>query len=203
MSNEIRAQFVRDMQVAGLSAGTQGQYLSSVDLFFKATWLSPEAATEQDVQTFLIGLRERDVARETFRGYRFALESLFANTLGRDWAPLPSALLEDLRRVWVTHRHPVWLFANKRGSNHVDTGALYKLFAQVRGEQGLGDAVKPHALRHSFATRLIEQGVPAETVRILLGHASIKTTQTYLHLTEPIRRQVTQAVSGFCVSLFD
>jgi hypothetical protein len=100
MSNEIRAQFVRDMQVAGLSAGTQRQYLSSVDLFFKATWLSPEAVTEQDVQTFLIGLRERDVARETFRGYRFALECLFANTLGRDWplfgkknsAPRPSSV---------------------------------------------------------------------------------------------------------------
>ncbi len=85
MSNGIREQFVRDMQVAGLSAGTQGQYLSCVDLFFKATWLSPEAVVEQDVQTFLIGLRERDVARETFRGYRFALECFFANTLGRDW----------------------------------------------------------------------------------------------------------------------
>jgi site-specific recombinase XerD len=118
-------------------------------------------------------------------------------------APLPPALLGDLRRVWATHRHPVWLFANKRGSGHVDAGELYKVFAQVRREQGLGDAVKPHALRHSFATRLMEQGVPAETVRILLGHASLKTTQTYLHLTEPIRRQVNEAVGGFCVSLFD
>jgi len=85
MSNGIRDQFVRDMQVAGLASGTQEKYLSSVDFFFKATWLSPESATEQDVQTFLIGLRDRDVARETFRGYRFALECLFANTLGRDW----------------------------------------------------------------------------------------------------------------------
>jgi len=86
MSNEIREQFVRDMQVAGLAVGTQEKYLSSVDLFFKATWLSAQAVTEQDVQTFLIGLRDRDVARETFRGYRFALECLFRNTLGQDWA---------------------------------------------------------------------------------------------------------------------
>jgi hypothetical protein len=85
MSNGIREQFVRDMQVAGLAAGTQEQYLSSVDLFFKATWLSPEAVTEQDVQGFLISLRDRDVARETFRGYRYALACLFVNTLGRDW----------------------------------------------------------------------------------------------------------------------
>ena len=85
MSNEIRSQFVRDMQVAGLAAGTQEQYLSSVNLFFKATWLSAEAVAEQDVQGFPIALRERDVARETFRGYRWALEFLFVNTLGRDW----------------------------------------------------------------------------------------------------------------------
>ena len=103
MSNGIREQFVRDMQVAGLSAGTQAQYLSSVDLFFKATWLSPEAVTEQDVQTFLIGLRDRDVARETFRGYRFALECLFGNTLGRDW-PLFTKKNSARRRNGVCRR---------------------------------------------------------------------------------------------------
>lgn len=119
-------------------------------------------------------------------------------------APLSQALLKDLRHMWwTTHRHAQWLFANKRGSDHVDEGELYKVFAQVRKEQGLDDAIKPHSLRHSFATRLMEQGVPAETVRILLGHASIKTTQTYLHLTEPIRRQVNEVVSSFSVSLFD
>jgi site-specific recombinase XerD len=118
-------------------------------------------------------------------------------------APLPPALLGDLRRVWATHRHPVWLFANTRGSAHVDEGELYKVFAQARHALKLNDAVKPHSLRHSFATRLMEQGVPAETVRILLGHASLKTTQTYLHLTEPIRRQVNDVVGGFCVPLFD
>lgn len=118
-------------------------------------------------------------------------------------APLPKALLADLRRVWATHRHPQWLFANKRGSAHVDEGDLYKVFAQVRHALKLDDTIKPHSLRHSFATRLMEQGVPAETVRILLGHASLRTTQTYLHLTEPIRRQVNDVVSGFCVSLFD
>ena len=117
-------------------------------------------------------------------------------------APLPRGLLEDLRRVWATHRNEVWLFANQKGSGPVNEGDLYRVFAQVRQAHGLGEAVKPHSLRHSFATRLMEQGVPAETVRILLGHASIKTTQTYLHLTEPIRRQVNDVVSAFSVPLF-
>ena len=85
MSNGIRDQFVRDMQVAGLAARTQEKYLSSVDCFFRTLWLSADTVTEQDVQTFLIGLRDRDMARETFRGYRFGLACLFVNTLGRDW----------------------------------------------------------------------------------------------------------------------
>ena len=86
MSNAIRDQFVRDMQVAGLSAGTQTRYLSCVNGFLKATWAPPASATEQEVQDFLIGLREAEAARETFRGYRYALQFLFVNTLGRDWA---------------------------------------------------------------------------------------------------------------------
>jgi len=118
-------------------------------------------------------------------------------------APLPRGLYLDLRSVWTTRQHPVWLFGNRQGSNHVNKGDLYQVFAQVRSELGLSGEVKPHSLRHSFATRLLERGVPVETVRILLGHASIKTTQTYLHLTEPIRRQVNEVVSGFSVSLFD
>ena len=85
MSNGIRDQFVRDMQVAGLAPGTQKRYVSSVNGFLKATWAAPESATERDVQSFLIAQRDLGAARETFRGYRFALQFLFVNTLGRDW----------------------------------------------------------------------------------------------------------------------
>ena len=48
----------------------------------------------------------------------------------------------------------------------------------------------PHCLRHGFATRLLEQGVELRVVQILLGHASIRSTEIYTHLTEPIRQQL-------------
>lgn len=85
MTNTIKDQFVVDMQVAGLVAGSQDRYLGCVNAFFRETWLTPDAVTEHDVQQFLISLRDRDVAGETFRGYRFALAFFFENTLRRDW----------------------------------------------------------------------------------------------------------------------
>jgi site-specific recombinase XerD len=48
----------------------------------------------------------------------------------------------------------------------------------------------PHNLRHGFATRLLEQGVDTRIVQILMGHASIRSTEIYTHLTEPIRQQL-------------
>jgi len=118
-------------------------------------------------------------------------------------APLPAPLYADLRRMWTLHRHAQWLFGNQRGTNHVDAGTVRTAFNKACVEAGIQEKVTPHCLRHSFATRLIEQGVPAETVRILLGHASIKTTQAYLHLTEAARKKLNDTAAGFCVPLFD
>jgi len=49
---------------------------------------------------------------------------------------------------------------------------------------GITKAVTPHKLRHSFATRLISEGVRTETVQNLLGHESITTTQIYAQITQ-------------------
>lgn len=85
VSPELRAQFVKDMETAGLSKATQQRYLKNVDLFFKSAWYSPAEVTEAMVQDFIISVRNRDVARERFRGYHYALKCFFVNTVGCDW----------------------------------------------------------------------------------------------------------------------
>ena len=85
-SNPLMAQFVRDMQVAGHGEGTQHAYLDAIQRFIQSTWVAPAAATEADFQSWLIALRRRDVAGQTFRVQRFALQFLFQNTLAREWA---------------------------------------------------------------------------------------------------------------------
>ncbi len=86
--NPIREQFIKDMQISGLSEATQQRYLKNVGLFFKTTWLSPQTVTEQVVRDFLLEVRNRDVARETFRGYFYALKFFFLTTMRRDWPSL-------------------------------------------------------------------------------------------------------------------
>ena len=104
--------------------------------------------------------------------------------------PLPQPVLDDLRKMWKSHRNPKWVFPNRAGTRPVDRGVLLRTFAQVVQDAGLMGAATSHSLRHSYATRLMESGVDIRVVQILLGHASIATTSIYTHLTEPTRAKL-------------
>lgn len=117
--------------------------------------------------------------------------------------PVPQGLLEDLRRIWTTHRSPAWLFPNKQGIEHIGVDNVQRLFRTLRNELGFCASLTPHSLRHGFAMRLFEQDMPAETIAILMGHDTVKTTKRYLHLTEAVRARVKQATANFYVPLFD
>lgn len=100
--------------------------------------------------------------------------------------PLPQPVLDELRKLWRTHRNPRWLFPNKRNSGPVGRDTLHATLAAVAQAAGI-PGITSRCLRHSYATRLLENGVDTRVVQILLGHANIATTTIYTHLTEPIR----------------
>jgi integrase/recombinase XerD len=101
--------------------------------------------------------------------------------------PLPQPLLHELRTLWRSHRHPCWLFPNRSGTNTLNQQVLSRTFKTAARAAGITRRVTPHALRHSYATRLLEGGVDTRVVQILLGHVNIATTAIYTHLTEPTR----------------
>lgn len=129
--------------------------------------------------------------------------------------PLPTCLLEELRRYWLFHRHPLLLFPNVgRGDRdpksvaarmHAATGpmppsSLQRLVIVARKQLNLPDA-SVHSLRHSFATHLLEAGAHLHTIQRLLGHKQITSTMVYLHLTHQTTQDTLALMDQLCRGL--
>jgi len=127
------------------------------------------------------------------------------------YVPLPDRTLEILREHWRTHRSPQWVFPApvRRGTRYfvpagagpISDSSLQSAFRRALKGSGVNKRAHVHTLRHSYATHLLEDNTPTRVIQVYLGHASLRTTQIYTHLTQEIhqaaRDPINRLMEGF------
>lgn len=87
------------------------------------------------------------------------------------------------------HKTCEYLIINERG-NKITTRGIEKIIDNIIKQASLKKKVTPHMIRHSFATHLLNEGCDILTVKELLGHESLETTQIYTHVSNERLREV-------------
>jgi integrase/recombinase XerD len=97
---------------------------------------------------------------------------------------LSGRLLEERRSYWKEHRSPTYLFPNRKGGP-ISIDFAQRIYNLAKLKAGIHKGKGIHTLRHCFATHLLEAGVDLVTIKTLLGHNSLQSTQRYLQIRQP------------------
>lgn len=112
--------------------------------------------------------------------------------VGRRALGAVAAYYKNARAELLHGRSSPYLFLNQRGGKMNRIG-FWKVLSFYGRRAGIRKHVKPHMLRHSFATHLLDGGADLRAVQMMLGHADIATTQIYTHVVEERLKQVYKA----------
>ena len=97
---------------------------------------------------------------------------------------LSPALLERLKTYYRWRKPVDWLFPSKqRTGEPLNEGTIRTLCRNAGRRAGIPLLVHPHLFRHACATHMLDAGANLRTIQVLLGHADIRTTARYLHVS--------------------
>lgn len=118
------------------------------------------------------------------------------------YVPLSPALLEILREHWRReHLHDLLFPMTNDPSRPMPGSTVERYVKRVVRNAGLSKHVTPKTLRHSYATHLIEAGASPRVVQVLLGHASVHTTETYMHVSPQTMAHAASPLDAIVASL--
>ncbi|TBR18091.1 MAG: hypothetical protein EPO57_08070 [Chitinophagaceae bacterium] len=96
---------------------------------------------------------------------------------------LSEKLLQLMREYFIAYKPKAWLFEGQYGEQY-STRSTQEVLQQAKAKAGVTKKGSIHALRHSFATHLLEQGTDLISIKELLGHSSLSTTNIYTHVSK-------------------
>ncbi len=169
-----------------LSAEQAQQFLKIARTLQKESWQA-----ERDVALFTLmygaGLRIAEALSLNIRDIPLEADVMTITGKGNKQrlVPLLPAVRQAIQKY--LHVHPCLspdapLFIGARG-DRINPGVVQRTVRQIRYALNLPDTVTPHALRHSFATHLLQGGGDLRSVQELLGHSSLSATQRYTEIT--------------------
>ncbi|MDR1870511.1 MAG: tyrosine recombinase XerD [Deltaproteobacteria bacterium] len=101
--------------------------------------------------------------------------------IGQTAVELLALYLDKARPLLLSPKSGSTVFLNSRGQR-MSRQYFWRLTSRLAAQSGL-PPVSPHALRHSFATHLVEGGADLRAVQLMLGHSNLSTTEVYLKVT--------------------
>lgn len=146
------------------------------------------------------GLRVSELAQLTLEDLHFDAGYLRCMGKGKKERVVPlgenaraclQRYLDELRPALIRGAPTRAVFLTQRGRPFSRKG-LWKLIKKHARAAGITRNVKPHTLRHSFASHLLANGAPLRVIQEMLGHADITTTQVYTHV-DPSRLKAVHA----------
>ena len=98
--------------------------------------------------------------------------------------PLSPTLSKGLKKYLQAENPHTWFFNGKQIGSQYSNRGLSWIMRETLKKTSIKKQVSLHALRHSYATHLLEEGLNIVTLKDLLGHANITTTMIYLHVAQ-------------------
>jgi site-specific recombinase XerD len=93
--------------------------------------------------------------------------------------------LSELLAAYRRWKQPAeWLFPGASPGQPISREAVFDTCRKAARRAGIAKRVHPHSFRHAFATHLLEDGVNLLVIKELLGHRSLRTTASYLHVAD-------------------